>query len=95
MVSFSQLPAVKKDTIFVAARKIFGPSYFVMALTWFQKIQVGQLDSFRINLESFKTFRGLKSVPGQVLFLDSQYNKVALEKFGNTANVNCILLGTH
>ena len=32
MVSFSQLPAVKKDTIFGAARKIFGPSYFVTAL---------------------------------------------------------------
>jgi len=31
-VSFSQLPAVKKDTIFGAARKIFGPSYFMMAL---------------------------------------------------------------
>ena len=32
MVSFSQLPAVKKDTIFGAARKIFGPSYFATAL---------------------------------------------------------------
>ena len=32
MVSFSQLPAVKKDTIFDAGRKFFGPSYFVMAL---------------------------------------------------------------
>ena len=32
MVSFSQLPAVKKDTIFGAARKIVGPSYFVKAL---------------------------------------------------------------
>ena len=32
MVSFSQLPAVKKDTNFGAARKFFGPSYFVMAL---------------------------------------------------------------
>ena len=32
MVPFSQLPAVKKDTIFGAARKIFGPSYFVTAL---------------------------------------------------------------
>jgi hypothetical protein len=32
MVSFSQLPAVKKDTIFGAGRKIFGPSYFVTAL---------------------------------------------------------------
>ena len=30
---FSQLPAVKKDTIFGAARKNFGPSYFVTALT--------------------------------------------------------------
>ena len=36
MVSFSQLPAVKKDTIFgaapSAARKIFGPSYSMTAL---------------------------------------------------------------
>ena len=32
MVSFSQLPAVKKDTVFGAARKFFGPSYFVTAL---------------------------------------------------------------
>ena len=32
MVSFSQLPAVKKDTIFSAARKFVGPSYFVTAL---------------------------------------------------------------
>jgi len=30
---FSQLPAVKKETIFGAAGKIFGPSCFVMALT--------------------------------------------------------------
>ena len=32
MVSFSQLPAVKKDTIFGPAKKVFGPSYFVTAL---------------------------------------------------------------
>jgi hypothetical protein len=32
MVSFSQLPAVKKTTIFGAARQHFGPSYFVMTL---------------------------------------------------------------
>ena len=32
MVSFSQLPSVKEDTIFGAARKFFGPSYFVTAL---------------------------------------------------------------
>ena len=32
MVSFSQLPTVKKDTIFGAARKNFDPSYFVTAL---------------------------------------------------------------
>ena len=32
MVSFSQLPAVKKDTIFGAARKNFVPFYFVTAL---------------------------------------------------------------
>jgi len=33
MVSFSQLPAVKKGTIFVQLKQIFGPSYFVTALT--------------------------------------------------------------
>ena len=32
MVSFLQLAAEKKDTIFGAARKFFGPSYFVTAL---------------------------------------------------------------
>ena len=32
MVSFSQVPAVKKDTIFDAARKNFNLSYFVTAL---------------------------------------------------------------
>jgi hypothetical protein len=33
MVSFSQLPPVKKGTIFCAARKLFFcPSYFVTAL---------------------------------------------------------------
>ena len=32
MLSFSQLPVVKKDIIFGAARKFFGPSYFVTAL---------------------------------------------------------------
>ena len=32
MGSFLQLAAEKKDTIFGAARKNFGPSYFVMAL---------------------------------------------------------------
>ena len=30
--SFSQLPAVKKDTIFGAVKIFFGPSYFVTAL---------------------------------------------------------------
>ena len=39
MVSFSQLPAVKKDTIFGAARKFFGPSYFVMALEIQMRLQ--------------------------------------------------------
>jgi hypothetical protein len=29
MVSFSQLPAVKKDTIFGEAQTKLGPSYFV------------------------------------------------------------------
>ena len=32
MMSFSQLPAVKKDTIFGASLQIFVPSYFVSAL---------------------------------------------------------------
>ena len=32
MVSFSKLPAVKKPTIFGAARKMFDSSYIVMAL---------------------------------------------------------------
>jgi len=32
MVSFSQLPAVKKDTIFGAATKNFDTSYFMTAL---------------------------------------------------------------
>ena len=32
MVSFSHLPAVKKDPIFGAARKNFDPSYIVTAL---------------------------------------------------------------
>ena len=35
MASFSQLPAVKKDTIFGAARNLFGPSYFETALADF------------------------------------------------------------
>ena len=35
-MSFSQLPAVKKDRIFGAARKFFGPSYFVTALAFLQ-----------------------------------------------------------
>ena len=35
MVSFSQLPAVEKDTIFAAFKKIFEPSYFVTALSNF------------------------------------------------------------
>jgi hypothetical protein len=32
MVPFSQLPAVKNDTIFGAARNFLDPSYFVTAL---------------------------------------------------------------
>jgi hypothetical protein len=32
MASFSQLPAVKEDTIFGATRKNFGATYFVTAL---------------------------------------------------------------
>ena len=34
-MSFSQLPTVKKYTIFGAASKIFGPSYFVTALSMY------------------------------------------------------------
>ena len=33
MVYFPLMLGVKKDTIFGAVRKIFGPSYFMMALT--------------------------------------------------------------
>ena len=36
--SFSQLPAVKKDTIFGAAKKNFGPFYFVTALESNQRL---------------------------------------------------------
>jgi len=32
MVSFSQLPAVKKETIFGATKNFFDPTYFVPAL---------------------------------------------------------------
>ena len=32
MVSFSQLPAVKRDTIFGASQTKLGPSYFIRAL---------------------------------------------------------------
>ena len=32
MVSFSQVPSVKKDTIFGALEKTLDPSYFVTAL---------------------------------------------------------------
>ena len=36
MVPFSLLTAVKKDTIFGTARKIFGPSYFMTTLEDFE-----------------------------------------------------------
>ena len=51
MGSFSELPAVKKDTIFGAVRKIFGPSYFMMALTC-QKLK---------NLMTIPNSRGLET----------------------------------
>ena len=35
LIFFSQLPAVKKDTIFGAAQTNFRPSYFVTALAIF------------------------------------------------------------
>ena len=38
-----KLPAVKKDTIFGAARKNFGPSYFVTALDDWPKILFDEL----------------------------------------------------
>ena len=38
MVSFSELPAVKKETIFGAARKTFDTSYFVMALAFIKYV---------------------------------------------------------
>ena len=37
---FSQLPAVKKDTIFGAAQTISGPSYFVRALGDMKKVRM-------------------------------------------------------
>ena len=35
-MSFFQLPAVKTDTIFGAAKTKLGPSYFVTALEWIE-----------------------------------------------------------
>ena len=40
-VFFSVASGKKKDTIFGAARKFFGPSYFVMALVKSEKLSVG------------------------------------------------------
>ena len=39
LIPFSKLPAVKKGLKNGAARNFFGPSYFVMALVVFAKIQ--------------------------------------------------------
>ena len=38
MVSFSELPAVKKDPIFGAARENFDSSYFLMALAFIEYV---------------------------------------------------------
>ena len=57
MVSFSQLPAVK-DTIFGAARKLFGPSYFVTALC-FLKFAARKL--FLYELLVFQVKEGFKN----------------------------------
>ena len=47
MVSFSQLPAVKKGHHFGAARNIFGPSNFVPALTLdYKKLLIDQVMEF-------------------------------------------------
>ena len=49
MVSFSLLPAVKKDTIFGAAGKFFGPSYFVTALANLRRTsEVQNSDDFEL-----------------------------------------------
>ena len=50
MVSFSELPAVKKDIIFGAARKNFGPSYFVTALVYHRIFETPQNSIYNIVL---------------------------------------------
>ena len=55
MVSFPQLSAVKKDSKNGAARKIFGPSYFVTTLVaGFLSSKIEQ-DSFYIEFFLVKT----------------------------------------
>ena len=54
MVPFSQLPAVKKDTIFGAVRKFFCPSYFVTALKPLQN-KKGQIFLAAPKMVSFIT----------------------------------------
>ena len=47
IMSFSQLTAVKNPTIFGAARKFFGPSYFVTALV--QSLKTPQLATLQVQ----------------------------------------------
>ena len=57
-MSFSQLPAVKNDTIFGAARKFFGLSYFVTALDHLLKLlHVIKLDQSCSNYEILSDLR--------------------------------------
>ena len=49
MMSFSYLPAVKKDTIFGTARKIFCP-YFVTALVYHRIFETPQNSIYNIVL---------------------------------------------
>ena len=54
MASFSKLPAVKKDTIFGAPTKIFGPSYFMTAFNGILN-KVGERMSCKQKIVNSKT----------------------------------------
>ena len=60
MVSFSQLPTVKKDTIFGAARKNFGPCYFVTGLaTQHQAVFSGNVSIIKTDISTRILCNGL------------------------------------
>ena len=65
MVSFSQLPAVKKDAIFGTARNIFRPSYYVTALGRQYKFEkkrfLDNLESLRLLFRMFNQHLGVCS----------------------------------